>query len=353
MTTFSLRLAEDSDARIWDAYVANNPSISPYCYFAWKNAVTEAYSFQGHYLLAVRNNNVAGVFPLVHLKIPFGPSALVSLPYCDAGGIHAEDEETGVQLLQAAIQLCVQLRAKYLLVRSTCQSYPLDYFGNLNHSVECGKVSMRLNLPKTIDVLWNGFKSKLRSQISKAEKNGLTFRLVDQDGLDAFYTVFSRNMRDLGSPVHGRNWFKSIIKQYGAAVRIGLIYKEREVIGCGLILCGSKTVAIPWASTRREYNNLNPNMLLYWNLIKFSIENNYREFDFGRSTPGEGTYRFKKQWGATEHGLYTHTFHHEPCQEKETRAIVPGRKTLAAIWSKLPLPVANVLGPVLRKYISL
>jgi len=353
MSTISLRLAEGCDSKIWDAYVAENPSISPYCHFAWKKAITEAYGFQGYYLLAVRGHEVAGVFPLVHLKVPFGPSTLVSLPYCDTGGVHAEDEETDLLMLQAAIQLCVRLRAGNLLVRSDRQAYPLEFMENYNYSVECCKVSMRLELPATVGELWNGFKSKLRSQIAKAEKNGLVFRWVDQDGLDAFYTVLSQNMRDLGSPVHDMNRFESVIEQYGEEAKIGLVYRESKVVGCGLILCGSKTVAIPWASTLREYNSLNPNMLLYWNFIKFSVENNFREFDFGRSTPGEGTHRFKKQWGATERILYTHSFKQKPCRAKSAGAIVQGRKKLAAIWSKLPLPVANALGPVLRKYLSL
>lgn len=353
MSATLIRLAEDSDAKIWDTYVAENPLINPYCHFAWKKAVSEAYGFQGYYLCAVRGDNVAGIFPLIHLKIPFGPSTLVSLPYCDAGGVHAEDEETALQMLHAAMELGVQLRADYLLVRSTRQSYPHEFLKNVNCSTECDKVSMRLELPITVDILWNGFKSKLRSQIIKAEKNGLVFRWADQGDLNAFYTVFSRNMRDLGSPVHGIHWLKSITGQYGAAARIGLIYKGRKTIGCGLILCGSKTVAIPWASTLREYNSLSPNMLLYWNLIKFSIENNYSEFDFGRSTRGGGTYRFKKQWGATEHILYTHAFENKPFQKKSTKGMASKREKLAAIWSKLPLPIANTLGPMLRKYISL
>ena len=353
MSTISLRFADYCDSKAWDAYVSKNFSISPYCHFAWKKAVTEAYGFQGYYLLAVRGHDVAGVFPLVHLKVPFGPSTLVSLPYCDTGGVHAEDEETGLLMLQAAIQLCAQLGAGNLLVRSERQSYPPEFMENYNYSVEYGKVIMRLELPSTVDALWNGFKSKLRSQIVKAEKNGLAFQWVVRDGLNEFYSVLSRNMRELGSPVHGVNWFKSVVKHYGEAARIGLVYKGSKAVGCGLILCGTKTVAIPWASTLRDYNSLNPNMLLYWNILKFSIENNYKEFDFGRSTPGEGTYKFKKQWGATERMLYTHSFKHKPCQAKSTGSIVQGRKTLAAIWSKLPLPVANALGPVLRKYISL
>lgn len=353
MSKISLRFAEGCDSKAWDAYVTKNPSISPYCHFAWNKAVIKAYGFKAYYLLAIRGHDVAGVFPLIHLKIPFGPSSLVSLPYCDTGGVHTEDEETDLLMLKTAMQLCVQLRAGNLVVRSERQSYPHEFMENHNYSVACGKVSMRLELPATVDVLWNGFKSKLRSQIVKAERNGLVFRWADQDGLDAFYTVLSRNMRDLGSPVHGMNWFESVIDQYGEMAKIGLVYRGSKVVGSGLILCGSKTVAIPWASTLREYNSLNPNMLLYWNLIKFSVENNYREFDFGRSTPGEGTYRFKKQWGATERDLYTHSFNHKSNREKSTAPIIQGRKKLAAIWSKLPLPVANVLGPMVRKYISL
>lgn len=353
MSKISIRIAEERDHSLWDAYVIANPTVSPYSKYAWRVAVARAYGFHAFYLLAERDRDIIGILPLIHLRVPCGFSTLVSLPYCDVGGIYAEDEEVEILLLQGAMQLCDQIRAGNLLIRGDREFYPYEFTKAYACSSECGKVSMRLALPMTVEILWNSFKSKLRSQVVKAEKNGLGFKWGNQSNLDTFYNVYSENMRDLGSPVHSKKWFDSVLAGYGEDAKIGVINIGEKVIGCGFIICGSGAVVLPWASTLREYNRLSPNMLLYWNFLKFAIERGYKEFDFGRSTPGEGTYKFKKQWGADEHLLYVHSFQKNSKKLKFNASIICGKKQLASIWSKFPLPVANMIGPILRKYISL
>jgi hypothetical protein len=120
-------------------------------------------------------------------------------------------------------------------------------------------------------------------------------------------------------------------------------------------------VVIPWASARTVFNKLNPNMLLYWTFLSFACENGYSRFDFGRSTPEEGTYRFKKQWGAVPHPLYwyevpgertrSYTQGEGPEEIQNRTSIL--RSCVTSVWQKLPLSIANTLGPELRKYISL
>ncbi len=214
---------------------------------------------------------------------------------------------------------------------------------------------MLLNLPGSSEELWKSFKSKLRSQVRKAEKNDLTFRWGDLEDLDTFYHVFSRNMHALGSPVHSREWIEKILVNYGASARMGLVFKENQPVGCGIILFTKDTVSIPWASTLREFNRLSPNMLLYWNFLKYAADNEKKLFDFGRSTLNEGTYRFKKQWGAEPVPLFWYqtslSARNQQIQSKSKESTK--REKLADLWSKMPLSMANFLGPKVRKYISL
>jgi lipid II:glycine glycyltransferase (peptidoglycan interpeptide bridge formation enzyme) len=153
---------------------------------------------------------------------------------------------------------------------------------------------MVLSLPDSAEELLAGFKAKLRSQVKKPLKDGLTGEIVGRDGLADFYRVFTENMRDLGSPVHSRRWFESILNAYGDNARIGLVKTpEDELAAAGIILLHKTTISIPWASSLRRYNRQNPNMLLYWSFLAFAADHGFKSFDFGRSTPGEGA----RRWG--------------------------------------------------------
>jgi len=149
---------------------------------------------------------------------------------------------------------------------------------DLHVSIQAEKVRMLLKLPASSEELWKSFKSKLRSQIKKAEKNGLSFRWGTRADITDFYMVFSRNMHTLGSPVHSKKWIEAVYNGYGTNARIGLVYKDTLPVGCGMILSTEHGVSIPWASTLREFNRLSPNMMLYWNFLKFASDQGKNKF---------------------------------------------------------------------------
>jgi len=177
--------------------------------------------------------------------------------------------------------------------------------------------------------------------------------------LNDFYNVFCENMRDLGSPVHALEWFRSVLEEYGNRSRIGVVYFGKQPVAAGLILFCGDTVSIPWASSLRKYNALSPNMLLYWDFLKYSCENGYKRFDFGRSTPGTGTYKFKEQWGAIPNILYLITIGLSKNNKRQLNVLNISNnrnitKELAInVWRKLPASLTYSLGPIIRKYISL
>ena len=115
---------------------------------------------------------------------------------------------------------------------------------------------------------------------------------------------------------------------------------------------GIDWAAIPWASSLQVYNRLSPNMLLYWNLLEYAADNGFRHFDFGRSTPDEGTYAFKKQWGAQAMPLHWYRQELEKRRSFESGTEGHSRAILEHLWRTLPVAVANVAGPRIRKYIS-
>jgi FemAB-related protein (PEP-CTERM system-associated) len=351
-----IRLATSQDKSLWDAFVDNHSEgATPYCRFAWREAVEQSYGHKPQYLLAEEDQKILGIMPLFIFKIPILGSSLVSLPFCDVGGVIATNPDVKAALLAESFSMAKKQKVKSLVIRSTQNDLQEDCFDDWYVTVQKEKVRMLLNLPSSSDELWSSFKSKLRSQIRKAEKNGLTFRWGSMEDLPCFYKVFSRNMHDLGSPVHSKEWIEKIFVNYGESARMGLVFKEDQPVGCGIILFTKCTVSIPWASTLREFNRLSPNMLLYWNFLKYAADNEKKLFDFGRSTLNEGTYRFKKQWGANPGPLFWYKVS-SSAKNQQTQSKVKEstkREKLANFWGKIPLQMANFLGPKVRKYISL
>jgi len=197
-------------------------------------------------------------------------------------------------------------------------------------------------------------KAKVRSQVNKTRRDGLSTRLGGMELVDEFYRIFAENMRDLGSPVHSKVWIQSIARHYGDQVRIGVTSTpDGQPAAAGMILLHPRLVSVPWASSLRKFNYLAPNMLLYWSLLSFAADGGYTRFDFGRSTPAEGTYRFKKQWGAVAAPLYWETRPGSDASSSPGAWGRAGRRSAELIWSRLPLPATRSLGPLLRRHISL
>jgi len=221
---------------------------------------------------------------------------------------------------------------------------------------------MVLDLPDHSESLLASYKSSLRSQINKPTRDGLTVMVGQGELVDEFYAVFAENMRDLGSPVHARLWLQSVVSSYADRVRVAVVYTPDKVpAAAGVILLHGLKASVPWASSLRRYNSQNPNMLLYWTLLSLATENGCSHFDFGRSTPGEGTYRFKRQWGAEPRSLYWYEINgskiasNNRTKNRLQPSVRPfNRRQLATrIWQKLPQSGTDWLGPKVRKYISL
>ena len=344
-----IKIAVSADQAVWDEYVDGHKDASPYHRFAWLLSVEQAYQHKNVSLLAFDDDKIIGVLPCIKMQKPFSKASYCALPYCDLGHGLAND----TKILQA-----LQNQALVLLKDEGGSSFDYrDSIGVLPSNELSGKkVRMVLPLPGDSETLMAGFKSKLRSQIRKAEKNGLTFIIANsQTQIDDFYQIFAINMRKLGSPVHSKKWFENLFKHYAQYIVLSVVYSGKVPVGAGIVLRNANKAAIPWASTVAEYNKLSPNMMLYWSLLEHVSNLGCTEFDFGRSTYDEGTYKFKRQWGAEPKPLawsnlvaeHTAIDKNTPNKPSQIRSLVE------KVWAKLPLSVTTIVGPKIRKHISL
>ena len=306
--------------------------------------------------------SVRGVLPLVHLKHGIFGNCLVSLPFVDSGGILASCRKAEEILLSEAIKIGratgairIELRHERPLVScnelsALCSEASQD---PLQIATRSDKVRMLLNLPDSSEMLLKSFKSKLRSQIAKPLKEGLTSRTGGVELLEDFYKVFLVNMRDLGSPVHSIKLMRHVLSEFSESSKIIVIYKAKEAVAAALVVGFEKMLRNPWASSLRKYASLSPNMLLYLRVLEYACDNGYQVFDFGRSSAGEGTYKFKEQWGAVPTPLYWHYIFLDGKLPNLEGSEKERFEKATRYWQKLPLVVTRVIGPSIRKHISL
>ena len=340
--TAPVAIAGPAHRGLWDEFVASHPDAAPEHLFGWSAVVGRVYGKACFPLYATRQECWAGVFPLVHMTGRLGGDRLVSLPYLDRGGILADSAEAGEALLAAARELASRLGARGVESRGAALAGATGTPG-----VERSR--WLLSLAGSREELWRRLGGKVRNQIRKSEKVGLVTRRESVDELPAFYRVFARNMRDLGSPVHAFTFFREICEIFGP--RVGL-YLTRDPAGQpvagALAFSFRRTTVVPWASALRAARPSCPNHSLYWTVLQDASDGGAVLFDFGRSTRGSGTERFKRQWGCRAVPLEWSylDLRGGPCPETLTERSYASR--LMRLWRHLPLPVANRLGPAIR-----
>ena len=264
-----------------------------------------------------------------------------------------DDCESGRRLLLAALALAEELGADHVELR---QDGALQtFFQQLLKTIDTWcytpynfKTGLQRPLPTSVDVLWPTLSAKVRNQIRKARRCGCVAKSGGVELLEDFYAVFSENMRDLGSPVHAAELFRSLIDSESLNTGIIVIYLHGKPAGAAVVLLHNETLYNPWASSLRSCRPSCPNMLLYWSMLEYAIANHCSWFDFGRSTPGAPTCRFKIQWGAGMEPLVWHVFSRKP-QSWDPRSESLENEN----WKSIELERSRREGPALRKWISL
>jgi FemAB-related protein (PEP-CTERM system-associated) len=286
----------------------------------------------------VSGGEIVGILPLVHFKSRLFSRCLVSMPFLNYGGVVADTPAAEGALLAAAIDRAQAADAVYLELRHISRRFPVLPF-------KSHKVAMLLQLAATPDEQWARLDRKARNQVRKAMKSNVSVVTGGTDLLDAFYHVFATNMRDLGTPVYTKTFFREVLAAFPREAHILCAYWEKKPVAASLMLCHRAQAEVPWASSIARYNPLCPNMLIYWEMLRASIVQGSTQFDFGRCTPLGRTYRFKEQWGAVPREL---CWEYWLAKGQSLPDLSPSNASFSpaiAVWRRLPVSVTKVLGP--------
>jgi FemAB-related protein (PEP-CTERM system-associated) len=206
------------------------------------------------------------------------------------------------------------------------------------------KVTMLLRLAANEADAWTALDRKVRNQIKKAQKSGLTVENGGSELLGDFYAVFAENMRDLGTPVYSRRFFEEVLAVFPATARVFVARLAGAPVAAAITYGFRETLEVPWASALRSSRPLCANTLLYWHVMLHAIAEGRSTFDFGRSTPGDGPFQFKRQWGAEPSPL-SWEYRLLKGDVPNTSPTNPKFQMAIAMWKRLPVPVATWLGP--------
>lgn len=301
---------EQIDLNLWNKF-ANHKIFFRY---EWLYIIKKIYNLEPFFVLCDKADKFALIASFKTTK------GYISLPFNSYSGFLSNDEE----MLN---NLKVYLKE---------QNIEIDSRDLLDEEVTSGYVNPIVEIA-TFDDFWKNISTNMRNQFKKSEKYDYEFK--EEKELKNFYMLYVLGMRNLGTPCHGEKYFQEIIKFF--QYKIFVTYKDNLPIGAMFCLLDNETLAVMYAYVLPEYSKEYANYFMYLEAIKWTSQNEYRYFDMGRSTFGEGTFHFKSKFRPKVYKI----------NSKVNYSSNSKLQLISKAWTKLPLYVANILGPQLRKYL--
>ena len=326
----------------WDQYVKSTPNGTFFQLTGWKRVIEKTFGYKPLYFYARQDQHIKGVLPLFFVNnLVFGKS-LISVPFGVYGGVLGDDVQVEEALLEKAKELSKDLQVKHLELRS-CLS------NGLSLPVKELYVTFQKEIYPDIDKNLAAIPRKQRRMVRQACNHGLISE-IGTENVKEFYDIYAHSVRNLGTPVFPFRFFKTIQKEFGKDCKILSVWHNGKMVAGVMTFFYNHAVLPYYGGALKPYLHLSVNDFMYWELMRYSAENGYTLFDFGRSRVGTGSYNFKRHWGFDPRPLPYQYYLPNQGALPNTNPSNPKFKSLISTWKKLPLPISKVLGPRLVKY---
>ena len=341
--TPTVRLMRPADMARWDAFVQTCPEATFFHRAGWQPVIERAFGHKTWFYMAEIDGAIQGVLSLCQIKSRLFGHSLSSLPFCVYGGVAAVSEQARTVLDDAAQKLAKSLDAGYLEYRTILPAHPDDPAWH-------GKdlyVTFRKAITGDDEANMNAIPRKQRAMVRKGIKAGLTGE-IDQT-VDRFFTAYSTSVHRLGTPVFSKKYFRILKEVFADDCEIRTIVKDRQIVAAVMSFFFRDEVIPYYGGGMPAAREFAGNDFMYWNLMQAAAAKGYRVFDFGRSKLGTGAYDFKKNWGfeaqplAYEYRLFGST------AVPDNNPLNPKYQMFIKLWRKMPLPLANLIGPHIVK----
>lgn len=340
ITVKSLR---DADISRWDDFVTGCSEATFFHRAGWKNIIETAFGHPTYFLYAESGNEIQGVLPVGHIRSRLFGNALISTPFCVYGGIAATTPEAARALRDAAVRLAGELSVDYLELRHRDGSLSAvpdqDLYTTFRKQIDPDPEANMRSIPR-----------KQRAMVRKGIKAGLSGEL--DDGVDRFYALYSESVRNLGTPVLPRKWFRLVKQVFGDACEVLTITRDGHPVSSVMSYYFRDEVLPYYGGGGHEARHLKANDFMYWELMRQAAIRGVRVFDYGRSKVGTGSYHFKKNWGFEPMPLHYEYHLTRATKLPEINPMNPKYRTFVKLWQRMPLPLSRFLGPILAKSLA-
>lgn len=337
-------LSDVNDVARLDAWVLTHESGLPFHRPKWLKAV-EAGTGQGaHCLIAESGGEIAAILPFHLIHSPLFGRALVSSGFAVGGGILSKSPKATRKL---ATVICD------LSERWSCPTVELRG-GSLPGGVWIEKRDAHANFLKPLqaddEAELLAIPRKQRAEVRKGLDNGLTIETGrGQRDLEWHYGIYAESVRNLGTPVFPKSLIASVLEAFGEEADILTVLHDGRPVASVLSLYHNGTVMPYWGGGVWDARRLRANDVMYYALMNHARQRGCTHFDFGRSKVESGAYYFKKNWGFDPDPMAYAFYTADGREPRDINPNSPKYRAQIALWQKLPLPIANRLGPWIAK----
>ncbi|MEL7445507.1 MAG: FemAB family XrtA/PEP-CTERM system-associated protein [Pseudomonadota bacterium] len=309
----------------------------------WLQSVERGTGQVGFGFVAERMGVVCGWLPLTEVRSALFGKALVSSGFGVGGGILADDGEVTASLARAAVDHAdansipgIELRGG--AIPAQWRSWE-DSHAGFARSLAMDDEAELLAIPR-----------KARAEVRKALKYDLEVRVgTSADDRKAHYAVYSESVRNLGTPVFPKSLFNAMLDAFADSSDILTVFAQGKPVASVLSFYHQGHVMPYWGGGISAARGLRANELMYFKLMGHARRKGMNRFDFGRSKTNSGPYRFKKNWGFEPEPLVYGEWTADGAKNRNINPNSQAYSRKIELWKKLPLPIANALGPLISR----
>jgi FemAB-related protein (PEP-CTERM system-associated) len=337
----------DRDRREWDQFVAASAEATFFHRAGWRDVVGRGFGQRTHFLVARASGSIVGILPLAEIRSRLFGHRLVSTPGCVYGGAAAATTSARTELLKTAHQLARELAVDALELRGMEADGDLAFFGGPDWRTSDLYVTFRKPLHQDSAANLKAIPRKQRAMVRK----GIEIGLRSEQTMDVrrFYRIYSESVRNLGTPVFPFKYFRAITDAFAEHMEISFVVHQGRDVAAVMTFYHKGEVLPYYGGSLPVARTLKANDFMYWDLMRRSSDRGCELFDFGRSKVATGAYSFKKNWGFEPSPL-----HYRYClingdQAPDINPANPKYRLYIEAWKRLPLSIANFLGPMLSR----
>lgn len=328
----------------WDAFVAQCGTATFFHRAGWQRVIAESFGHRTYYLFAEQDGVIRGVLPLVHIASRLFGNALVSTPFCVYGGPATLDETARTALDRAAIALMSRLEVdclEYRQLARTHRDWPCkdDLYATFRRAIDPDPAANLTAIPRKQ-------RAVIRQSLARP------FTVTEDAELDDFFALYAVSVRNLGTPVFAKSYFRNLKATFGKDCEIRIVRHAGEPV-CGVMSFYFRDEVLPYyAGARPAARDLGAYDFMYWHLLRDGALRGLKIFDFGRSKRGTGPFSFKRNWGFEPRAVAHHYRLIRSRGLPNVNPTNPKYRTMIEAWRRLPLPVANAISPLFSRSLA-